>query len=184
MDGLDDAASGFAADGEADEAGGGGGAGAGARAGGAFFEEPGVHGLAAEPDVVERECADAELGDEDGAGVVEAFDDGGVGGGDAIAEGLGAVGGGDVRRCRRGLLRPRGCRGGGRDNGRRRFPCRLALACARARSRVRVMTQWSLGSKRCEAIEVDVGEAFGGELAGFDPAGEMRDGREGDVGVA
>ena len=68
--GADDAAAGFAADGEADQAGGGGGAGAGAGAGGAFFEQPGVHGLAAEPDVVERERAEAELGDEHGAGVV------------------------------------------------------------------------------------------------------------------
>ena len=39
---------------------------------GAFFEEPGVHGLAAEPDVVEGEGAEGEFGDEDGSGVVEA----------------------------------------------------------------------------------------------------------------
>ena len=57
------------------------------------------------------------------------------------------------------------------------------LACASARSRVRVMTQRSLGSKRCEAVEVDVGEALGGELAGLDPARELRDGGEGDVVV-
>ena len=57
--GRDDAAAGFAADGEADESGGGGGAGAGAGAGGAFFEQPGIHGLAAEPDVVEGERAEA-----------------------------------------------------------------------------------------------------------------------------
>ena len=71
--GADDAAVGFAADGEGDEACGGGGAGACAGAGGTFFEEPGVHGLAAEPDVVEGERAEGELGDEDGAGFVEAL---------------------------------------------------------------------------------------------------------------
>ena len=49
-----------------------GGAGAGARARRAFVEQPRVHRLAAEPDVVERERAEAELGDEHGAGVVEA----------------------------------------------------------------------------------------------------------------
>ena len=66
------------------------------RAGGAFFEEPGVHGLAAEPDVVEGEGAEGEFCDEDGAGGVEACGDGGVGGGDAVLEGFGAPGGGDV----------------------------------------------------------------------------------------
>src|SRR5436190_1486061 len=94
--GGDDAAAGFRADGEGYEACCGCGSGAGARAGGAFFEEPGVHGLAAEPDVVEREGAEGELGDEDGSGFVEAGGDGGVGGGDAVLEGFGAVGGGDV----------------------------------------------------------------------------------------
>ena len=51
--GRDDAATGFRADGEGYQACCCGGSGASATAGGAFFEEPGVHGLAAEPDVVE-----------------------------------------------------------------------------------------------------------------------------------
>ena len=94
--GADDAAAGFAADAEADECGSGGGAGSSARAGGAFFEEPGVHGLAAEPDVVEGEGAEAELGEKNGAGVMEALDDSGVFCGDAIAENFCSVSGGDA----------------------------------------------------------------------------------------
>ncbi len=94
--GRDDGAVGFAADGEGYEPGGRGRAGACAGAGGAFFEEPGIHGLAAEPDVVEGEGAEGEFGDEDGAGFVEAPRDSRVGGGDTVTEGLGAVGGGDA----------------------------------------------------------------------------------------
>src|ERR1051325_2279273 len=93
--GADDAAAGFAADGEADESRGGGGAGAGAGAGRAFIEQPGVHGLTAKPNVVERERAEAELGDKYGTGAMEALDDGGILRGDAITERLGAVGCGD-----------------------------------------------------------------------------------------
>ena len=87
MEGADDAASGFRADGEGYEAGCGGCARAGAAAGGAFFEEPGVHGLAAEPDVVEGESAEGEFCDENGSGLVEAGGDGGVGFGDSGADG-------------------------------------------------------------------------------------------------
>ena len=93
--GRNDAAAGFAADGESDQSSGGGGAGAGARSGGALFEQPGIHGLATEPDVVEGERAEAELGEQDGAGGVQALDDGGVFCGNAIAKRLGAIGGGD-----------------------------------------------------------------------------------------
>ena len=52
--------------------------------------------MTAEPDVVEGEGAEGELGDEDGSGFVEAGGNGGVGGGDAVLEWLGAIGGGDV----------------------------------------------------------------------------------------
>ena len=58
-----------------------------------FFEQPGIHGLSAEPDVVEGERAQAQLGDQNRAGGVQALDHGGIFGGNAIAERLGAVGG-------------------------------------------------------------------------------------------
>src|SRR5207302_7966364 len=93
--GADDAAAGFAADGEADQPRSGGRAGAGAGAGSAFFEEPGIHGLAAKPDVVERERAKTELGKENRAGVVQALDDGGGLRGDAVAKRLRAISGRD-----------------------------------------------------------------------------------------
>ena len=38
---------------------------------GSFLEKPRVHRLAAEPDVVQRERAEAELGDQHGSGVVK-----------------------------------------------------------------------------------------------------------------
>ena len=71
-----------------------------------FFEEPRVHGLPAEPDVVEGERAEAELGDQHGAGVVQALHDGGVFVGNAVAEGLGAVGGGDAGGVEQVLAAP------------------------------------------------------------------------------
>src|SRR5216684_9048429 len=65
--GADDAAAGFAANRKAHQTGSGSGAWAGAGTGSAFLKEPGVHGLSAEPNVVERERAEAELRQEHGA---------------------------------------------------------------------------------------------------------------------
>ncbi len=157
--GADDAASGFAADGEGDEAGGGGGAGAGAGAGGAFFEEPGVHGLAAEPDVVEGERAEAEFGDEDCAGGVEAGGDGGVGGGDAVLEGLGAVGGGDVGGveevfCAPGNAVERAAIVAGGDFGVGGFGLREGVVAGEGDDAV------DFWIEALDAVEVDVGEAL------------------------
>src|SRR5204862_7327445 len=87
----DDAAAGFAADGESDESGGGGGARSGAGAGRPFLEQPGIHGLSAEPDVVERERAERELREQHRAGGIEPADDDGISGRDAILERLRAV---------------------------------------------------------------------------------------------
>src|SRR5262249_40905384 len=94
--GRDDAATGFAADREADEPGRSGGAGAGAGAGSTFFQKPRIHGLAAEPYVVEGKGAQAQFGHQHGAGLVQAAHDGRIGGRNAAAEGLGAVGGGNA----------------------------------------------------------------------------------------
>ena len=52
--------------------------------------------MATEPDVVEGERSEAELGDENRAGGVKALDDGGVVFGNAIAERLGAISGGNA----------------------------------------------------------------------------------------
>ncbi len=132
---VNDAAFGFTADGEGDESGGGGGAGACAGAACAFFFGcPGVHGLAAEPDVIEGERAHAEFGDEDGSGFVEAIDDNGVFCGNAIAEGLGAIGSADARGVEQIFSAPGDAVERVRDTFRRRFPCRPGgLAGARAR---------------------------------------------------
>ena len=180
--GADDAAFGLAADAEGYEAGGGGCAGACAGTGGAFFEEPGVQGLAAEPDVVEGEGAEGELGDEDGSGFVEALGDGGVGGGDAVAEGFGAVGGGDVGGVEEVFGSPgdavewaavvAGCYFGVG------FLCLLeGVVGGEGDDAV------ELGIELLDAVEVDLCEVLAGELAGFDPAGELGYGGEGDLVV-
>ena len=96
IDGTDDAAAGLAADREADQPRGRRRAGTGARSRRAFLEQPRIHRLAAEPDVVERQRAQAQLGDQHRAGLVEALHHRGVLRGHAIAERLGAVGGGDA----------------------------------------------------------------------------------------
>jgi len=58
--------------------------------------------LAAEPNVIEGESAEAELGEEHGAGGVEALDDG-ASSWDAIAKRFRRVGGGNVRGVDRSL---------------------------------------------------------------------------------
>ena len=73
-------------------------AGSGARSRRALLQQPRVHRLSAEPDVVERECAERQLRDEHGACLVESAHDHRVRSRHAIAERFGAVGGGDVLR--------------------------------------------------------------------------------------
>ena len=93
---ADDAAVGLTANGEGHESCGGCRAGACAGAAGAFFKKPWVHGLPAEPNIVESEGAEGELGNKNGTGVVEALGDGGVSGGNTVAKWFSPVGGGYV----------------------------------------------------------------------------------------
>src|SRR5216683_181295 len=65
--GADDAAAGLAANREANQTSGSSGTGAGAGTGRAFFEEPRIHRLPTEPNIVERERAEAELRQEHGS---------------------------------------------------------------------------------------------------------------------
>ncbi len=88
-----DAAFGFTADGECDEPRRSCRAWASGGTGRAFFEQPGIHGLTAEPDVIEGERAEREFGDENRARGMQALRDGGVFGGNAIAERFGPIGG-------------------------------------------------------------------------------------------
>src|ERR1039457_2353152 len=62
----------------------------------ALFQQPWVHGLAAEPDVVERQRTHAQLGDQNGARLVEEMDYCGVLRGHAAAERLGPISGRDA----------------------------------------------------------------------------------------
>ena len=100
-------ASRFAADGEAHQSGGGCGARTGARSGRAFFQEPRIHGLAAEPNVVERQRAEAQLGNQHGSRVVQALHNYGILRGHAVAIWLGAVGGGNAGGVQQILGAPR-----------------------------------------------------------------------------
>ena len=92
--GRGDGAEGFRAYRECYAAGGGGGGGSGGGAAGALFGIPGIAGASAEPDVAHGEGAEGELGDEHGAGRVEALDDGGVFIDGLMLEAAGSPGGG------------------------------------------------------------------------------------------
>src|SRR5579862_4553413 len=98
---------GLASDREADEARGGRGTGTCARSGCAFVEEPRIQRLAPEPDVVECECAEAQLRGQHGARGIEALDDGGIAGRYPLAVRLGSVGGADSSGVDQILRSPR-----------------------------------------------------------------------------
>ena len=63
---------------KADQTRGRGRARTGAGSGGAFLEQPGIHGLSAEPNIVEGQRSQAELGDQYGAGFMKALNHGGI----------------------------------------------------------------------------------------------------------
>ena len=104
--GADDAAAGLASDREANQSGSGGRTGTCTRTGRAFFQQPRIHGLAAKPDVVERESAEAQLGDQHSTGGIQTRNDSAVFSGNAIAVGFCAVSGGNVGRVEQILRAP------------------------------------------------------------------------------
>ena len=182
--GADDAASGLAANGEAHQSGGGGCA--RARTGTARtlgVGDPRVHGLSAEPDVIEGECAQAELGNQHGAGIVQALHDDGVFLRNAVAEGLGAVGGGDAGGVEQVLAAPGDAvqwaavmSGGDLGVG------LLRLFEGEVAGQGDDATQ--LGIELLEAVEIDVCKPLRGEPAVLDPLRELGDWGERDVLVA
>ena len=98
----------------------------GARARGALLQQPGIHRLAAEPDIVQRQRSETELRDEHRAGLVQAPNHGGIFDGTRSLEGLGAVGGADTGGVEQVLCRPRECRAAARDSYPPRSPHRRA----------------------------------------------------------
>ena len=181
--GTHNAPAGFAADGKGDEAGRRRGTGPGARAGRAFLEKPRVHGLAAEPDVIERERAKAELCDQDRASVLQAFHHRGVGGRHAIPEWLGAPCGRDVGGVEQIL------------HAKRNAVQRAAVLALRDLGvGLFCLGQGNVARERDDAMEllvelgdscqVDICQALGAQLAMLDPARELRDRGKGDVIVA
>jgi hypothetical protein len=183
MLGADDAAAGLAADRETHQPGAGGRARTGARSRRAFFEQPGIHGLAAEPDVVERQRAQAQLGHQHRAGIAQALHHRAVRRGHAIAVRLGAPGGGMPAVSSRsftphGNAVQRAAILAGGDLGVGGFRL-LERQVAGERDDAA-----QLGVEALQAVEVDVGEALGGELARLDPARKLRERGEGDVGIA
>ena len=178
--GADDAATGFAADRKRHQAGCGGRTRTCARTGGALLQQPRVHGLATEPDIVQRQCAQAQLGNQHCAGSVETRDHRGIFGRYAILERLGAPGGGDaggieqiLHAIGNAVQRPtivagsnfligffglRQCMvGGERDDA----------------TQLRIET--------LDALEIDARKPLGGQRAGLDPARKFAHWREGDV---
>src|SRR5947207_4113769 len=180
--GADNAAARFATDGEADESGRSGGAGPGAGAGSAFLKQPRIHGLPTEPNVIQSKRTEAQLRDENGAGVVEALHDGGVFCRNSISKGFGAVGGGDSGSVEKILATP--------GNTVERPPVFARGDFGVGFFRLRESEIAREGDDAAEfriellnSIEVDVREALGSELALLDPAREPGDGSVGDVGI-
>ena len=138
--------------------------------------------MSAEPNVVERESAEAELREENGAGGVEALDDGGVFLGNAIAERLRAIGGGNAGGVEKILAAP--------GNAVKRTAifsggdfCVGLFGLGEGEIAGEGDDAAELGIELLDAAQIDVREALGGEFALFDPARELGDWGEGDVGV-
>ena len=158
-------------------------AGARARARCAFLEQPRVHRLAAEPDVVERERAQAQLGDEDGAGLVQSANDRGVGSRHAVPEWLRSVGRRDARRVEQVLDAVRNAVKRATILPRRNFRVRLL----RLRERHVLRERDDAAELRIELLDpaqVDVRQPLGGERLLLDPARQSGHGRERDISVA
>ena len=126
------------------------------------------------------EAAQTELGDEHGSGVVQTLYDDGVLLGLAILEGFGAVGRRDsrgvqeiLRAPRNAMQRPAILAGGDF------FVGLLGLLHGKVASQRDHTVQ--LGIELLQSLQIDVREALGGEFTRFDPARELRDGRECDV---
>ena len=146
--GAHDAASGFAADGEANQARSGRRARPGARSRRTFFQQPRIHGLPAKPDVVQRQRAHAQLGHQHSAGCIEPLSHRAI---------LRSARDPDMAPRRRlsecpqypaGPSRPTEFRAAARDRCPAAISASALRACSSACSRESVITQRSFGSKR------------------------------------
>jgi hypothetical protein len=109
-------------------------------------KQPGIHGLSAKPDVVQRQRAQAELGNQHRASIVQPRSHRGIFAGNAIAIWLGAVGRRNAGRIEQVFRAPGNAMQRSAIFCRLRSPCpRRAPAQARARASS-VMTQCSFGS--------------------------------------
>src|SRR5205814_4301657 len=71
-----------------------------------FLKQPRIHGLPTAPNVIQSKRTEAQLRDENGAGIMEALDDSGVFCRNSISKGFGAVGGGDSGSVEKILATP------------------------------------------------------------------------------
>ena len=134
----------------------------------AFFRQPGVHSLTAEPDIVEGECAKTELGDEHGTSVVKALDHDGVLRWDAVPERLCAVGGGNSRSVQQIFGAP--------GDAVKRAPVLASgdFGVGLFRQREREITRKGddrakFGIELFDPIEIDMRKALGSKFALLDP---------------
>ena len=114
---------------------------------------------------------------------MEAFYDYRVFGGDAVAEGLGAVGGWNAGRVQQIFAAPGNAVQWATIFSGGDFCVGLFRLFQREVAGQRDYAV-QLGIKPLEAFQINVGEALGGELSGFDPARELSDGGKGNVFVA
>ena len=139
----------------------------------AFFQQPRIHRLAAKPDIVERQRAQAELGDQHGAGFVQTLYDRGIFAGHAIAERLRAVGGWNSRGVQQILAAPRDAVQRSAIFARGDFLVGLLGLLQREVARQRDDAA-QLGIELLQAFQINFGQPLGREFSRLDPARELR----------
>ncbi len=178
--GAYDAAAGLTADGKSNQASSGRRAGTSAGSRCTFFQQPWVHGLAAEPYVVERKRAQTQLGDQNCAGIIEPLYNGCVSGGNAITKWLRAVGSGNAGGIEQILAAP------GNPVQRPAIFSRSNFLVGLLGLRQRMITgqcdhAMQFGIEALKPVEINIGEPDGSELALFHPARQMRERSKGNV---
>ena len=180
---TDNAAAGLAADREADQSRRRRRARPRARSRRRLLQQPRIHRLPAEPDVVQRQRAQAELGHQHRAGLVQALHHYGIFGRDAIAKRLGSICGRDARRIEQILAAPRNAVQRPAILSRRDLCVRLLRLLQRQLARQRDHAM-QLGIELLQPLQINIREPLGGELARLDPARELSHGRERNIFVA
>ena len=163
----------LAPDGETHQSRGSCGARSSARTRRSFLEQPRIHGLPAEPDIVERQRAQAQLGDEHRTRVVETLHYRGVLRGDAGPESFGAVRRGNSSSIEKVFTAPRDAVQRPAVLARGNFLIGFFGLLERQLARQRDHAA-QLGIESLQSPEIKLGKALGTDFSLLDPAGKLR----------